>query len=615
EKVAGTGSGTIIHPDGYVVTNHHVAGNATRVWVRLSNKARVDAKVIGTDPQTDLCIIQLNMDQVPDSMKPLPVAKFGDFTTLEIGDTVLAMGSPAGVSQSVTLGVVANLEMIMPGGGGGLRQDGERVGDLVRWIGHDAVIYFGNSGGPLVNLNGEIIGVNEIGLGSLGGAIPADIAAYVTDELIKNKRVRRSWTGIVPQPLLRSQHGGVGGILVGSVVEGSPGEKAGLQAGDIITSFDGVEVSATAPEHLPLYNKVVLGTPVEKQVEVKVSRDGKVENLKLVTVERSKAQGGDHELKAWGITARDITTRSAISMKRETTDGVWVSSIGQAGAAASAKPALQPRDIIVSVEGNPVKAIADLVEMTEKLLPDGTETFDALVEYERSGEQFATVVTIGRKPNDSNSSAADRAWIGVKTQVLTRDLAKALKLGTKKGVRITQVIPGTKAEEAGFQKGDVLLKMDGAVIQSAREQDSRVFESMVREYSVGDETEFDLVRAGETSKMVVELQSAPTLASEFDTVTNDTLEFTLRELSSANADEAEIGKGIFVVSVARAGWASLAGLAGGDVILALNGAEVHSVDAMEKDLKAIEGRKDDYIVLFVKRGKLTRFVEIQPIWN
>jgi len=614
EKVAGTGSGTIIHEDGYILTNHHVAGNATRVWVRLSTKEKIDAKVIGTDPQTDLCIIQLNMDQVPDSLKPLPVAKFGDFDTLEVGDTVMAMGSPAGVSQSVTLGVVANLEMIMPSGAGALRQDGENVGDLVRWIGHDAVIYFGNSGGPLVNLDGEIIGVNEIGLGSLGGAIPADIAKFVTAELIENQRVRRSWTGVVPQPVLRSQDG-LGGILVGAVVEGSPGAAAGLEAGDIITHFDGVEVSASAPEHLPLYNRVVLGTPVGKDVELRFMRGESIQATQLTTAERSKAQGEDHELKAWGITARDITTRSAIGLKRETTDGVWVSSLNQAGAVASAKPPLEAKDIIVAVEGKPVKTLDELLGITAELLPDGTETFPALVEYERAGEQFATVVTIGRKPNDSKSASADRAWLGVKTQVLTRDLAKALGLGSKKGVRITQVIPGTTAEEAGLQKGDVLLKVDDAAILAAREQDSRVFESLIREYSVGDEILIDLVRAGKASKQIVELESAPKTPSEFDTVTNDTLEFTLRELSSANAEEAEIGQGIFVVSVARAGWASLAGLAGGDVILKLNGNDVGSIESMEKELQAIEARKDDYIVLFVKRGMLTRFVEIHPIWN
>ena len=613
EKVGGTGSGTIIHPDGYIVTNHHVAGNATRVWVRLSNKTKVEARVIGTDPQTDLCVIKLDMDRVPESMKPLPVAKFGDFDTLEVGDSVLAMGSPAGVSQSVTLGVVANLEMIVPGGSG-LRQDGENVGALVRWIGHDAVIYFGNSGGPLVNLDGEIIGVNEIGLGSLGGAIPANIAKYVTEDLIKNQTVRRSWTGMISQPLMRSQEG-VEGVLISSLIEDSPAAEAGFLPGDIVTDFDGVKVSATAPEHMPLFNRVVLGTPVGKEVEIKFLRDGEEKVAKMTTVERSKAQGADEELKSWGITARDITVRSAISMKRDTTDGVIISSTSQAGASASSKPALVAGDIIESVDGEPTNTLADLLAQTKRLLPEGTETFDALVEYERKGEQFATVVTIGRKPNDSNSAAAEKAWIGLKTQVLTRDLAEALGMGSKKGVRVTQVIPGTSAEEVGFEKGDILLKLDGLVIAAAREQDSRVFSSLIRDYTIGDEAEFELVREGEVETLMCKLEAAPTLPSEFDTVTNDTLEFTMRELSSANAEEAEFDKGIYVVSVARAGWASLAGLSGGDVILAMNGKEVTTLDDMIEELAAIEQRRDNYVVLFVKRGQLTRYVEMQPIWN
>ena len=112
EKFGGTGSGTIIHPDGYVVTNHHVAGNGTRIWCRLADKTRVDATLVGTDPQTDLCIIKLDLDQIPDELKPLPVAEFGRVDAIEVGDTVLAMGSPAGVSQSVTIGVVANTETV-----------------------------------------------------------------------------------------------------------------------------------------------------------------------------------------------------------------------------------------------------------------------------------------------------------------------------------------------------------------------------------------------------------------------------------------------------------------------------------------------------------------------
>ena len=130
------------------------------------------------------------------------MAKFGDSSALEVGDTVLAMGSPAGLSQSVTQGIVANTEMIAPGGA--MRLDGESVGELVRWIGHDAVIFPGNSGGPLVNLKGEIIGVNEVGIGSLGGAIPSNLARKVADELIAKGHVERSWIGLVAQPLLKS---------------------------------------------------------------------------------------------------------------------------------------------------------------------------------------------------------------------------------------------------------------------------------------------------------------------------------------------------------------------------------------------------------------------------
>jgi len=168
EKKRASGSGAIISEDGYLITNHHVAGRATRIVCRLSNREEVDAELIGTDPLSDIAVLKLDLSTRRDPTAPLGVARFGDSDKLQVGDVVLAMGSPAGVSQSVTKGIVANTEMISPGGG--MRLDGENVGELVRWIGHDAVIYGGNSGGPLVNLAGEIVGVNEVGIGSLGGA-------------------------------------------------------------------------------------------------------------------------------------------------------------------------------------------------------------------------------------------------------------------------------------------------------------------------------------------------------------------------------------------------------------------------------------------------------------
>ena len=617
QKAGSTGSGTIIHSDGYVLTNHHVAGNGSRVWVRLSNKSKVDAVLVGTDPQTDLCVLKLNMDQVPESMKPLPVAKFGDFKTLSVGDTVMSMGSPAGVSQSVTLGVVANLEMIVPGNNGGVKQDGESVGDLVRWIGHDAIIYFGNSGGPLVNLSGEIIGVNEIGLGSLGGAIPADIAKQVSDDLIKHGKVRRSWTGLIPQPRLESHKDGTG-VLTSAVVENSPADRAGLQAGDIVTRFDDVTVDASAPEHLPLFNRVELGTPVGKEIEIHYLRNGKEHSTKLKTAERSDARGKDISLDAWGITARDLTQRSAMALKRDNPDGVRVSSISQAGPSASSKPALASGDLILAVNQQEVKTLADLKKITAERLKEKTDEaggVDTIVEFERRGQLLATIVELGKEENTSHSAAAEHAWVGVQTQVITKDLAELLGIAGKKGVRITQIIPGSKAAEVGFKKGDLLLKADGQVIQAQRESDRDVFESLIREYPTDETIVFDIVRAGEAQKIKCPLEPAPKPAREYRKLINKTLECTLRAPAKDNAAEAKIDQGIYVASVEQAGWASLAGLAGGDVILTIDGKKVTSLDMLEEELATIESHKSDYIVLLVKRGKLTRFVEIHPIWG
>ncbi len=202
----------------------------------------------------------------------MAVATWGDSSKLKVGDVVLAMGSPMAVSQSVTQGIVSNTQMIMPRSlAGQFRLDGEDVGQIVRWIGHDAVIFGGNSGGPLVNLHGEIVGINEIGLGSLGGAIPSNLAKQVVRQLIDNGRVKRSWIGLEFQPRLKSGKDS-GGVLVAGVVEGSPADRAGIKAGDVVTRFRGQPVNAELPEQLPLVNQLVFATPVGETVEVVFSR-------------------------------------------------------------------------------------------------------------------------------------------------------------------------------------------------------------------------------------------------------------------------------------------------------------------------------------------------------
>ena len=227
QKYESFGSGVIIDPEGYVVTNHHVAGRALRLECTLASKERVAARLVGADPLTDIAVIQLERRE-----GGYPSAEWGDSSRVQVGDLVLAMGSPAALSQSVTLGIVSNTEMVMPDWlqqWGGLQQEGEDVGALVRWIGHDAAIAGGNSGGPLVDLAGRIVGINEISIG-LGGAIPSNLARDVTRQLIASGEVLRSWTGLTLQPRI-GRNGAERGALVANVMAGSPAERAGFKPG------------------------------------------------------------------------------------------------------------------------------------------------------------------------------------------------------------------------------------------------------------------------------------------------------------------------------------------------------------------------------------------------
>src|SRR5262249_35814893 len=247
QKFEAAGSGVIISQDGYVVTNHHVAGRAAAIRCVLTSRQELDAKLIGTDALTDIAVLKLDLSGVPALQGKLPYAKFGSTDALKIGDVVFAMGCPLALSQSVTKGIVANKDMVFSSRfTGSMILDGEDVGLLVKWIAHDAQILPGNSGGPLVNAQGEIVGINEINVGGLfgaglGGAIPVELAQYVSQELIQKGHVDRSWIGADFQPLLKSSSI-QDGVLLSGVVPDSPAQKAGLKAGDVVKTLDGKPV-------------------------------------------------------------------------------------------------------------------------------------------------------------------------------------------------------------------------------------------------------------------------------------------------------------------------------------------------------------------------------------
>ncbi len=617
QKMRATGSGTIISDDGYIITNHHVTGRATRIVCRLSSREEVDAVLIGTDPLTDIAIIKLDLSTRRDPKAKLPVAKFGNSDGLKVGDAVLAMGSPAGLSQSVTRGIVANTAMISPGNAGGFMLDGERVGELVRWIGHDAVIFPGNSGGPLVNLQGEIVGINEVGIGSLGGAIPSTLAQSVAKQLIAQGRVARSWIGLEVQPLLKQQSG-VGGVLVAAILPDSPAQAAGIKPGDLITEFGGQGVpESRAPEDIPIFNRMVVARPIGSKVALKGLRAGKPTEWSLTTSDREPNLARETELKGWGLTIRDFTRVSALERYRSDKKGVMVDSIRPGGPCAESKPALRPEDIITKVADQEVVNVEGLKRFTQEFTKDSLEPKPLLITFERETQEFVTVARVGPEVTEDKPERPAKAWLGVLTQVLTRELAEMIDLEGKKGVRVTQVLPASPAEKAGIKVGDVLLKLDGQVIPASTPSDQELLDNLIRQYKVGGEAEFEGVRGGKPLKITAKLGKQPKPNSDLKEYKDDRFEFNARELSLADRVEsrmAEAESGVRIGTVQNAGWAALAGLDHGDILISVDGQSTATIEELKKILNRVRETKPRRVVFFIKRGIRTQFIELEPQW-
>ncbi len=617
KKGTGVGSGSIISADGYVLTNHHVAGRATRISCQLSNHEEVDATLVATDPLSDLAVIKLDLGKRRAGSAPLAVARFGDSDALQVGDSVLAMGCPAGLSQSVTLGIVSNKEMIAPSGMGGMEMDGENVGELVRWIGHDAVIFGGNSGGPLVNLKGEIVGINEIGIGSLGGAIPGNLAKRVAFELIERGNVRRSWIGVEAQPLLQTMDD-KDGILVASVTEGSPAAACGIQAGDVLVSFNGSPVPAARyAEDIPIFNRLVLETPIGSKAPVKARRHGMPLEFEISTVDRERSVEKEEAFLALGMTGRNLSRLAMLDLHRASTAGVQIQSLNQSGPTAEAKPPLAVGDIVTRIDGTPVESVKGLRDAVEKITKDRPGLITVAVEFDRDRQKMISAVKLGATPDKDIAVLPERAWLGVKSQVLTRELSTALRLSVHRGIRITEVIPDTGADKAGLKVGDILTHVDGLAINASRLEEGEAFPSMIRPYSVGATAVFDVLRAGEALKITARLDAQPRNSEGYPEYTDKRFEFSTRGLSPSDRIEENLKPpedGLLVTRVEPSGWAALAGLESADLLITAEGQPCNTIDALKEILAACSERKARTVTLFIKRGIHTRFIEIEPRW-
>jgi Do/DeqQ family serine protease len=355
-RVMGLGSGVVVRPDGYVLTNHHVIAEADRIRVDLSDGRTFNATLVGSDAPSDLALLRI----AAQGLRAIP---FGDADQVKVGDVVLAFGNPLGVGQTVTMGIVSAKG----------RATGVGDGSYEDFLQTDAPINQGNSGGALVNLRGELVGVNAQILSPSGGnigigfAIPSTMARAVTDQLARDGVVHRSQLGVTVQTVTADLAESLGerdarGVLVSGVEPGSPAEAAGLRQGDVITALDDHAVT----EGNVLRNQVA-GTRPGSQVALTVLRQGKSEHLTARLVERDgdrparslPTEAGHGEESRFGLAVTPLNPQLARQLNMPASEtGLVITEVDPDGVAAEA--GLRPGDMIKSVNGTKVGSVAEM---------------------------------------------------------------------------------------------------------------------------------------------------------------------------------------------------------------------------------------------------------------
>ena len=354
EQSQSLGSGFVITADGYIMTNAHVVQSADEITVRLTDKREFKAKVIGSDRRTDVALIKIEATN-------LPVVRFGDPAKLKVGEWVVAIGSPFGFDNTVTKGIVSAKGRSLP-------QE-----NFVPFIQTDVAVNPGNSGGPLFNMRGEVVGINSQIYSRTGGfmglsfAIPIDVANDIAQQLRTGGKITRGRIGVVIQPVTKELADGFGlpkpqGALVNSVEKGGPAEKAGIEAGDVILRFDGKPI--TASEDLP---RIVGGTKPGAKVTAQLWRNKASKDVQVVVTELQEdgrtARGGRGQKPpavvptVYGMSLTDLTDAQRKELKVET--GVMVGEVQ----GAAARAGMRKGDVILAVNNQDVKSVEQFNQM------------------------------------------------------------------------------------------------------------------------------------------------------------------------------------------------------------------------------------------------------------
>jgi len=360
QKSSGMGSGVIVSSEGYIITNSHVVKDADEIKVTLTDKREFVGKIIGSDLKTEIAVVKIDA-------KGLPTVPWGNSDKLQVGEVVLAVGNPFGLNQTVTMGIVSALGRANVG-----------IADYEDFVQTDAAINPGNSGGALVNVRGEVVGINTAiysttgGYQGIGFAIPSNMVKSIMESLIKTGKVVRGWLGVSIQsvtPELAKQFDLKDdiGALVGDIIEDGPAEKAGLQRGDIIFEYDGKKI-----EEPYILRNMVANTLPGEQHTIKVLRDGKAKTMTIVIGElpsdaQQPVEAGDFQNALKGVSVQDLTPELAKKLRvPDKIKGVIVSDVEESSIAAGA---LMQGDVIQEVNRKrviDVKSYKDVVARIKK---------------------------------------------------------------------------------------------------------------------------------------------------------------------------------------------------------------------------------------------------------
>ncbi|WED67135.1 trypsin-like peptidase domain-containing protein [Synoicihabitans lomoniglobus] len=358
---SGVGSGVIVSADGLILTNAHVVGpRAVEINVTLANLERVGAALVGWDHWTDLALLRLDAAELKRKGFTLTVGQFGDSESLYPGQTVFAVGTPHGLTRTVTRGIISNPRRFFSDSRG---VRGYETGLFNTWLQTDAAINPGNSGGPLVDESGAVVGINSrgyLGADNLAFAIPSATAKEVVEGLERDGKITRSYIGIVPGAL-QDLEGFYNlelntGMLINSVDPGSPAAEAGLRGGDILLEIDGVAVDGRFPEQLPPIQHLIATQPVGTSIAMRVKRGSTTEAFNVVTEQLVSRVGEEGVLEKWGLSVREVSRAYARENQLPNASGVLVIGVQRGFPAAVA--GLAAGDVITEINDLPVDSLA-----------------------------------------------------------------------------------------------------------------------------------------------------------------------------------------------------------------------------------------------------------------